>query len=111
RSVWREEVRALSAAVSDQLWIEKVRIKTEAADQGVADPADADEITHLLDEGVDQPELRDVLAADFGLLFGRVPPELADDNEILGAAKAGAYEALLQDAAASLRARLAEGAD
>lgn len=110
-SVWREEVRALSAAVSDQLWIEKVRITTEPADEGVADAADTDEITQLLDDGVDQPELRDVLAADFGLLFGRIPPELADDNEILGAAKAGAYGTLLKDAAASLRARLAERAD
>lgn len=110
-SVWREEVRALSAAVSDQLWIEKVRITTEPADQGVADAADTDEITQLLDDGIDQPELRDVLAADFGLLFGRIPPELAGDNETLGAAKAGSYETLLKDAAASLRARLAERAD
>lgn len=109
--VWREEVRALSSAMSDQLWIEKVRITTEPADQDVADAADTDEITQLLDDGIDQPELRDVLAADFGLLFGRIPPELAEDNEILGAAKAGAYETLLKDAAASLRARLAEGAD
>lgn len=110
-AVWREEVRALSAAVSDQLWIEKVRLATEPADSRLADTADADEIAQLLDQGVEQPELRAVLAADFAQLFGRIPPELSDDNEILSAARTGAYETLLRDAAASLRARLAQGAD
>ena len=97
--------------MSDQLWIEKVRLATEPADSRLADTADADEIAQLLDQGVEQPELRAVLAADFAQLFGRIPPELSDDNEILSAARTGAYETLLRDAAASLRARLAQGAD
>lgn len=109
--VWREEVRALSAAVSDQLWIEKVRLATEPADSSAPETADADDIAQLLDQGVSEPELSGVLAEDFGQLFGRIPPDLSDENETLSAAKAGRFDVLLQDAAASLRARLAEGAD
>ena len=63
------------------------------------------------DPGDPAAMLRAVLAADFAQLVGRIPPELSDDNEILSAARTGAYETLLRDAAASLRARLAQGAD
>ena len=109
--VWREEVRALAAAVSDQLWIEKVRLETEPAGSTAGDPPDPDEIAQLLDQGVGEPGLSGLLAEDFGKLFGRIPPDLSEENETLTAAKSGQFDALLMDAAASLRARLARGAD
>jgi DNA repair exonuclease SbcCD nuclease subunit len=108
--VWREEVRALAAAVSDQLWIEKVRLGTDPINANPAEAMDADDIAQLLDQGVGDPDLRMALAGDFGQLFGRIPPDLAEDNELLASAKSGRFDSLLQDAAASLHARLAGGA-
>jgi exonuclease SbcD len=107
--LWREEVRALAAGISDQLWIEKVRLSTSPLEVTATDGPDADDIAQLLDEGVCDPDLGSILADDYGRLFGRIPPDLADDNEILTSAKSGRFESLLQEAAASLRARLAEG--
>jgi len=110
-AVWREEVRALAAAVSDQLWIEKVRLTTEAPALTAATAADADDIADLLNHSVGEAELAALLTDDFAQLFGRIPPDLSDENEVLGAARDGRFDALLKDAAAVLRARLAEGAD
>jgi DNA repair exonuclease SbcCD nuclease subunit len=109
--VWREEVRALAATVSDQLWIEKVHLATEPAGTTTGETAEDDDIAGLLDHGVGDAELAEVLAADFAQLFGRIPPDLAEENELLSAARAGHFETLLQVAAASLRARLSQGAD
>jgi hypothetical protein len=107
--LWREEVRALAAGISDQLWIEKVRLSISPLETTATDNPDTDDISQLLDEGVCDPDLASVLAEDFGRLFGRIPPDLADDNEILTSAKSGRFESLLQETAASLRARLADG--
>jgi len=109
--LWREEVRALAAGISDQLWIEKVRLSTSPIEAAAQDGADSDDIAQLLDEGACDPDLGSVLAGDFGRLFGRIPPDLADDSEILTSARSGRFESLLREAAESLRARLAEGRD
>jgi DNA repair exonuclease SbcCD nuclease subunit len=109
--LWREEVRALATGLSDRLWIEKVRLSTTPLGESTPYGEDADDVTHLLDEGASDPQLGVALVEDFALLFGRAPPDLADDNEILDSARSGRFDRLLQDAAASLRARLAEGAD
>lgn len=108
--VLREDVRALAAGISDDLWIEKVVLDTEsvAADRGAA--PETDEIAGLLEQGVGDAGLRAALADDFGQLFGRIPPELAEDSELLASARAGDLDAILQDAAAALRSRLPEGA-
>lgn len=108
-AVWREEVRGLAVGVSDQLWIEKVRLDTTPIAAAASGAAEGDDITHLLDDGVDAPDLGAVLADDFARLFSRVLPDLADDNEVLTSAKSGGFEGLLRDAAAALRTRL-EGA-
>ena len=109
--VWREEVRALSVAISDQLWIEKVRLATEPARPDDPNPSNADGIAYLLDQGVGAAELGEVLSEEFRQLFGRIPPDLSDESVALSAARAGRFDTLLKDAVASLRARLAEGAD
>ena len=106
---WRETVRALAAAVSDQLWIEKVRLATSPEERTASAPVEPDDVALLLDLGIEDQGLNDVLAEDFGQLFGRVPPELAEENEVLADARAGRFGGLLRDAAASLRARLGEG--
>ncbi len=108
--VLREDVRALATGISDELWIEKVVLATKVLAEAAADAPDVDEIAGLFEQGVADTQLRAVLADDFGQLFGRVPPELAEDSELLASARAGQFDAILQDAAAALRARLAEGA-
>ena len=106
-ALWREEVRALATGISDQLWIEKARLSTSPQATTVAAAEDADDIALLLDRGVGDPDLEGALAEDFGRLFGRIPPELADENDALAAARSGRFDGLLHEAAASLRARLA----
>jgi len=54
-------------------------------------------------------ELHAALQSDFALLLSRVPPDLGEDSEIIGAARAGALTPLLARAAAALQARLEEG--
>jgi DNA repair exonuclease SbcCD nuclease subunit len=103
---WRESVRALAAAVSDQLWIEKVRLATSSEDRTAAVPGETDDVAQLHDQAMEDRGLKDVLAEDFGQLFGRIPPDLAEENEVLTDAKAGRFEGLLRDAAASIRASL-----
>lgn len=111
RDHWRESVRALAAAASDQLWIEKVRLATSPDEAAAAASGETDDVVHLLDEGITDQGLNDVLAEDFGQLFGRIPPDLGEESEVLADARAGRFEGLLRDAAASLRARLGEGLD
>jgi hypothetical protein len=108
---WREVVRALGAAVSDQLWIEKVRLATSPEEGTAATPGDTDDIAQLLDQGSEDASLIDVLTEDFAQLFSRVPPDLSEENEVLADARAGRFAGLLRDAAASLQARLGEGID
>jgi exonuclease SbcD len=108
-SILREEVRALAANISDQLWIEKVKLATASTADAVEATAGADEITALLGDGIANADLHASLASNFGLIFGRLPPDMVSDNETLTAAKGGVYENLLKDAASSLRARLEQG--
>jgi exonuclease SbcD len=108
--VLREDVRALATAISDALWIEKVVLTTEVAVAAAADAPDFDEIAGLFEQGMWDTQLRAALAEDFGQLFGRIPPELAEDSELLASARGEQFDAILQDAAAALRAYLAEGA-
>jgi DNA repair protein SbcD/Mre11 len=109
--VLREDVRALATGISDQLWVEKVGLSTELLTDEAASAPEVDEITELLEEGVADPQLGAHLAEDFGQLFGRIPPDLAEESELLTLARSGQFEGLLRDAAAAVRARLAEGAD
>lgn len=104
-------MRALAAAASDQLWIEKVRLATSADEATAAAPGETDDVAHLLDEGITDQGLNGVLVEDFGQLFGRIPPDLGEESEVLADARAGRFGGLLRDAAASLRARLGQGLD
>lgn len=108
--VLREDVRALATGISDELWIEKVVLATEVVAAAAADAPEVDEIAGFLGQGVTDVQLRAVLADDFGQLFGRIPPELVEDSELLASVRAGQVDAILLDAAAALRSRLAEGA-
>lgn len=110
QAVLREDVRALAAGISDDLWIEKVAVATQDIAALIGAPPDLDEIAALLEQGVTDGELRALLVDDYGRLFGRIPPELADDSELLASARSGDFDAILQDAAAALRSRLTQAA-
>jgi len=105
----REEVRAMATNVSDELWIEKIKLATEPLAATADGSADTDDIATLLAEGAADAELQAALAADYAPLVGRLPADLGDDSEILTAARQGACQGLLMDAAAQVRARLEEG--
>lgn len=107
-AVLREDVRALATGISDELWIEKVVLETEGVAAAAAAAPEVEEIAGLLEQGVADAQLGSVLAEDFAQLFGRIPPELAEDSELLASARAGQFDAILQDANAALRARLAQ---
>lgn len=109
-AVLREDIRALATGITDLLWVEKVVLSTETASVAAEGEPDVDDIAGLLGQGVADSGLRETLAEDFGQLFGRIPPELAEESELLSSARSGAFETILRDAAESLRARLAEGA-
>ena len=109
-AVLREDVRALATGISDDLWIEKVALATQSVAAPVGAAPELDEIAAFLEQGLADGELRALLANDYGQLFGRIPPELADDSELLASARSGDFDAILQDAAAALRSRLPEAA-
>jgi hypothetical protein len=96
--------------MSDQLWVEKVGLSTELLAAEAASAPEVDEIAKLLEQGVVDSQLGADLSEDFGQLFGRIPPDLAEESELLSLARSGQFEGLLHDAAAALRARLAEDA-
>lgn len=105
----REEIRAMATNVSDELWIEKIKLATEPMVSAGSEFGDADDIATLLAEGANDSDLQAALAADYGPLIGRLPADLGEDSEILAAARQGACQGLLMDAAAQVRARLEEG--
>jgi DNA repair protein SbcD/Mre11 len=104
----RDEIRAIAAAISDTLWIEKVRIETEP-------PADigtlvGDEIWAAIADASSDADLRTALASDLASFFSKIPADLVDSNPLLSRARAGEFDSLLANAAESLKARLEEGA-
>lgn len=109
-AVLREDIRALATGITDLLWVEKVVLSTEMASVAAEGEPDVDDIASLLGQGMADAGLRETLAEDFGQFFGRIPPELAEESELLSSARSGAFDPILRDAAESLRARLAEGA-
>jgi exonuclease SbcD len=104
----RDEVRVHAANVAEDLWIEKVRLATRPAETVGAQATTPDDLTALLGEGEASAELHAALQSDFALLLSRVPPELGEDSEMIGAARAEALAPVLARAAAALQARLEE---
>jgi hypothetical protein len=103
--------RALGLAVSDQIWIEKVEVKTtaETTTDATASPLLSDVATFLR-EGLKDPELSDQIRADLADFLNRTPQEIFAESDFLRGVRDGDLSAMLVDAAVALQARLAEGA-
>lgn len=102
------EIRAQAAAVSDSLWIEKVRIEAPAVGAAAGLPA---EIADLLAGAMDDPDCLRAIAAAVAPLVGKLPADVGDPEltPLLMAARAGDGRALLGAARTMVEARLEEG--
>ena len=107
RNAWREAARAIASSLSDRLWIEKVVLATRPPE--AVEPL-ADDMTALLRQLSVDPGTEAAVAADLALFLTRAPAELDEELPLLAEVRTGKLGPVLEDAAASLRARLRGGA-
>lgn len=107
-STLRDDVRAIAAAISPELWIEKLKLEVVAPAAAPVTAEHADDIAGMLSEASASAELAAALAADLGefLSAGRAALGPADEDDLLGRAQRGDWPRLLDAGAAALRARL-----
>lgn len=108
---WAEgEVRAAGGALSDELWIERVRLVAgEGAPAGLPP-----ELVQLLAEALADPDCaRAVAAAATAPLVAKLPADVADADSapLVTAARASDAAALVRAAREAVAARLGEGED
>lgn len=107
----RDDVRALAAAISPELWLEKLSIH---ATPPVAPPVNAelgDDIAALLTDIAADPDLAAALANDLQEFLSATATALGDaePDTLRAAADAGDWSRLIDASAAALHARLAGG--
>jgi exonuclease SbcD len=102
----REDIRAIAVGLSDDLWIEKVRVGVTRLGNNAEKAAQSGDIASLLETGLSDPILRQALAADFSDFVSRIPPDLGDESSSLSSVRDGHFDQVLTDAAAALRSRL-----
>lgn len=105
----REDVRAIAASLSDQIWIEKVQLKTTPVAAAAGLGAAADDLSVLLEAAMDDEGFRSALKADLSELAARLPSDLGTDAETIVALRNEDYSAIIEEARASLRIRLKAG--
>jgi DNA repair exonuclease SbcCD nuclease subunit len=111
REALREEVRGIAVAISEELWIEKVQLRTSApGGQARAEGSVLDELAGLLAQGSGDAELAAALQDDLAEFLTKAPPDLAGDDDLLAVVRGGDVAALLADAAAAVDARLSTDA-
>ncbi|WP_380778828.1 exonuclease SbcCD subunit D [Sphingomonas sp. R86520] len=104
----RDDARAHAAAISPDLWIEKLSVRVTPPRTSTVEVGD--EFLALLAEAPGSGELAALLAADlapFLTTTAAIGP--ADPDELRHAASAGDWSRLLASAATALEARLAQG--
>jgi len=106
----REDIRGIAVAISGQLWIEKIAIRTQApAQTRVNISGSADEIGALLASGRKDPETLSKLKEDLDEFLSRLPADVGANDELLTKLRAGDYSMLLESAAVALTTRLGGG--
>lgn len=106
RGAWREAVRAIATALSDEIWLEKLELAVRGP---TASGEIADDFDVLLDTVTTHPALQKLLAEDLADFVSKVPMDLDGELEMLRELRRGSSGPILQEAAASLRARLTAG--
>lgn len=106
------EARAAALGLGDEVaWVERVVVRTKPVADAAALAAREDtlgDLQRMLKEAVADEELLGQLKADIGELIGKLPHKLRDgcEDEVLGAAVAGDYAALIGQVTPYLNARL-----
>ena len=106
------EARAAALGLGDEVaWVERVVVRTTPVADAAALAAREDtlgDLQRMLKEAVADEELLGQLKADIGELIGKLPHKLRDEceDEVLGAAVAGDYAALIGQVTPYLNARL-----
>ena len=106
------EARAAALGIGDEVaWVERVAVQTTPVADTSALAAREDtlgDLQRMLKEAVADQELLGQLKADIGELIGKLPHRLRDgcEDEVLGAAVAGDYAALIEQVTPYLNARL-----
>jgi exonuclease SbcD len=106
-STLRDEVRALAAAVSDTIWVEKVKLETTEPVASHVDLCLDGDLGLMLDQGIEDRDLIEALKGDYTDLITRLPAELGDESDLLKAVRNADLRGVLAQAAVSLKARLA----
>jgi DNA repair protein SbcD/Mre11 len=108
----RAEVLALAASIApDQLWIEKIRVRTAPADAGEAIRARADALTDLqvlLDAADTDEDFLRKLQDELLPLVTKAPPELQTNIAYFAEIRAGNLTNLVQEVRPGLLAHLAK---
>lgn len=106
------DARASALGLGDEVaWVERVTVRTKPVADTAALAARADalgDLQRMLKEAVVDEELLEQLKADVGELIGKLPHRLRDgcEDEVLDAAVAGDYAALIELVTPYLNARL-----
>ena len=106
------EARASALGLGDEVaWVERVAVETSPVADANTLAAREDalgDLQRMLNEANADEELIGQLKTNIGELIGRLPPELRDEceDEVLSAAVAGDYQALIRQVTPYLNARL-----
>ncbi len=112
REQLREDIRGIAIAISDQLWIEKLVIETEAMSVPVSGAASVvEELGALLASGSRDSALTSAFEAEMDEFLAKIPPDLGSDDDLLGRLRGGAVPGLLEDAGVVLQGQLNHGSD
>lgn len=103
----RADIVAMMAAMAgDRLWLEKLRIETQAERERRAGSTDSDDLAGLLADAASDPELHQLLRSDLQPMLDKAPFELNEQVAAFAALRAGNLDALLGDAADAVLSRL-----
>ena len=103
----RDDVRALAAAISPELWIEKVQLEVTAPDDRTALTGVPEDFLALFAEARTAPDLARLLHEEFGaFLTAAAKAGEPGDEDLAGIASRQDWPALLATAGAALSARL-----
>ncbi|MBS9476954.1 metallophosphoesterase family protein [Ancylobacter radicis] len=104
----REDVRAIAAALSPDLYIEKVKLRVTRPTGAAGVAALGEDLAALIDEGAADPELARVLAADLERFMLAASTALGEpeEGELRLSATQGDWPTVLRTASLALRSRL-----
>jgi hypothetical protein len=105
-SLLRDEIRSIAAAISPQLWLEKLVVCTTAPPLSTAVEG-AEEIASILAGASSDSELIERLHSEFAqFLTSTSAPELVDEGTLTPFARKGDWRPIIEAAASALLARL-----